>query len=958
MKRARETLGILAIIASSFCFIGCPTSSGKTATTTPKISKKQLRQERKEKKQELKAALEALPEKWKQFLKDVEPIMDENVRKEFLELQRDVDREKFEKKFWALLSIGMRTPTAFKDEYNVRLGMIRDAQERPNFERPAWTRAIGAKFLIDKTRDPGRIFLMNGPPQFVQSVECDDILWPIQIWEYDYLPSIKMHKVKFLFYRPNNFDYQLWLPRDTPQVLFAHPPSLNQRDTVQEIMRCIEWRDVQTAINTTTAQLGDMNAEMTVQKLIEPPKIDPENLENIKFMSTDLEKGAPSLPNVKFFGVHFTVGVGNANKTKVELSFTIPREALTVQELEGTRQYHIDVVFEALDEVEYKERVDVQNQPWDPNDLKANENKAKNIQKQLLAKRFRFDRPADDGLTGALPIDLEEEVYPGEYTFVAKFIDVNDKSSASSVEDQAKKTPSRQARWEQKIDVLYVAARASEPAETSSVSTPEVSESAREEDSNQSPVVLVGAPPKKPAPKEGASSLIILYPTKNPALGLTKFDTIIADDLLPFVARVDFFATTGESLEGEKPVATKHKHPFSLELDMGSIPRRYLIRAVAFDRNGGELARDEITVNRGGSQRATVRIISPTELRVSGKTKVQVTVSIPENRTLKYVDFYMDNDRVVRVNREPWIATVNIKKDVLAVLRVVATFDDDTIAAEDSRPVNAGRGAEGIATTVNVDPIELYIVVKDGDAIVRDLKQSDFEIFEDGVPRTIETFEYAKNSPIAVGIAVDTSGSMEESLLEVQKAAIGFINTLFRENDTGFTLEFNRAPIMLSPLTGDKQKLTRSLTGVRAEQSTAFYDAVARSLYEFQGVNGKRALVILTDGDDRSSSYDFATALEYAKRAGVAIYTIGFRVRDPQTKAKLTEFAKVSGGRAYFVNNADELKGAYKETELELRSQYVITYPRPISKTKVWRKIEVRLKSKKFKVRTIPGYYP
>ena len=144
---------------------------------------------------------------------------------------------------------------------------------------------------------------------------------------------------------------------------------------------------------------------------------------------------------------------------------------------------------------------------------------------------------------------------------------------------------------------------------------------------------------------------------------------------------------------------------------------------------------------------------------------------------------------------------------------------------------------------------------------------------------------------------------------------------------------------------------------MRAEGNTAIYDTLMQALYEVQDIQGKKALVLLTDGEDNKSEYDYATALEYAKRAGVSVYTIGFQIQNQEIALKLSEFAKVSGGKSYFVKKAEELKKVYGEIETELRSQYIITYYSH-SGTKNWRAVEVKTTPNKFKVRTIAGYYP
>jgi VWFA-related protein len=172
-----------------------------------------------------------------------------------------------------------------------------------------------------------------------------------------------------------------------------------------------------------------------------------------------------------------------------------------------------------------------------------------------------------------------------------------------------------------------------------------------------------------------------------------------------------------------------------------------------------------------------------------------------------------------------------------------------------------------------------------------------------------------KNVPLTVGVALDTSASMLQSLPEVQKAATAFLDATLGEKDRAFTLSFDNEPYVLSKLTSRKDKLFRSLGGLRAEGSTALYDAIVYSLYQFTGVKGKKALVLLTDGKDTASKFDFDTMLEYVKKSGIAIYTIGFKIggADLEVKYKLNKVASYTGGQSFYVDNASHLDAIYKQ---------------------------------------------
>jgi len=195
----------------------------------------------------------------------------------------------------------------------------------------------------------------------------------------------------------------------------------------------------------------------------------------------------------------------------------------------------------------------------------------------------------------------------------------------------------------------------------------------------------------------------------------------------------------------------------------------------------------------------------------------------------------------------------------------------------------------------------------------------------------------------------------------VQRVVMGFLRNLLRPQDRAFIETFSDRPDLLAPFTADFATLENALLALYADRETAFYDSVIMGLFQFSGVRGRKAMVVLTDGEDNTSSHDFDSAVGYAQRAGVTIYTIGIDL--PATKVvprwQLSKLAEVTGGQAFFVSSDSDLERIYAEIDRELRTQYLLAYSssseRPPDQL---RKIEVELVQKKYKVRTISGYYP
>jgi VWFA-related protein len=243
---------------------------------------------------------------------------------------------------------------------------------------------------------------------------------------------------------------------------------------------------------------------------------------------------------------------------------------------------------------------------------------------------------------------------------------------------------------------------------------------------------------------------------------------------------------------------------------------------------------------------------------------------------------------------------------------------------------------------------------------VAGLESSDFTVFEDGRPQQLAKFEQVENLPLAVGITIDTSGSMAMLLPEAQRAAVEFLDKVITPRDQAFAVGFAKEPVLLIPPTDDVGAVEEALSGLRSVGWTALHDAVVSSLYYFRGLRGRKALILLSDGNDSASFYPFRDALEYARRSGVVIYTIGLDVGKLQTevRSKLKNLASETGGRSFFVDTASELTGVYSEIERELRSQYLLAYNSDAPPGgDEFRTVEVKVKGSR-KARTVAGYYP
>jgi VWFA-related protein len=425
--------------------------------------------------------------------------------------------------------------------------------------------------------------------------------------------------------------------------------------------------------------------------------------------------------------------------------------------------------------------------------------------------------------------------------------------------------------------------------------------------------------------------------------GLQHIDTLLTGN----VAAVEF------SLDGRK-IMTKRSPPYALDVDLGHIPQPRRIRAVALDEKGETIAGDEIVVN-AGNEPFRVRIVAPRLApKIRGRTRVEMAVSVPEGKSLEKLELFLNQTRVATLYAPPFVQTIDIApQQGVAYLRAVATLKDSELApVEDVVVVNTPQ----FMADVNVHLVELPTTAFRDGRPVNDVQESDFKVFDDGKPVTISKFEHVSNLPLSIGLAIDTSASMQPRMTEAQKAASAFLAEVLRAGDKAFVVSFDLHPQMVQNWSASLGDLTAGLAKLRADESTALYDAVAFSLYAFAGVRGRRALIVVTDGRDTASKLTFEQTLEYARRAGVPVYGIGIAPAAVDVRYNFSKLCHETGGSAYYIGAASDLKRIYGEIESELRSQYVLSFYPPGDAGTKWHEVTVQVRGASAK--TIRGYYP
>ena len=263
---------------------------------------------------------------------------------------------------------------------------------------------------------------------------------------------------------------------------------------------------------------------------------------------------------------------------------------------------------------------------------------------------------------------------------------------------------------------------------------------------------------------------------------------------------------------------------------------------------------------------------------------------------------------------------------------------------------------------VSVNRVILYATAKgkrgDGPRFVLDLTKDDLVLKEDGVEQEIIDF-YVEKRPVTLALILDSSGSMQTALGTVHAAASRFVNSLATE-DRALVVDFDEKVYLLQDITANKKDLIEAITSTQALGGTALYDALYASYRKLRRIDGRKAIILLTDGDDTASKFSFKRVLDEAKLSDLIIYPIGLgtSVLDIDLRRVLKLLAEETGGRPYFPNKVEELQGVYEEIALELKSQYYITYePTSTVWDGRWRKIKLTAPGLGVEIRTRRGYY-
>lgn len=255
------------------------------------------------------------------------------------------------------------------------------------------------------------------------------------------------------------------------------------------------------------------------------------------------------------------------------------------------------------------------------------------------------------------------------------------------------------------------------------------------------------------------------------------------------------------------------------------------------------------------------------------------------------------------------------------------------------------------------------------------LQKQDFRIYEDNVPQSIAVFA-SEEKPISVGILFDTSGSMVDKIDDVQDAVKHFVHLINPEDDI-FLLRFSSYVKLVVDFTADRKKISHAVDRLEPRGATRLYDAIAEGLEKLlSGTHPKKALILLTDGNDTASDLRLQDLLAMVRKSEVLLYALGighgergsfghfpFDEADQVDMRVLNALADATGGRGFYLEQAhrgkiDLVDQAVREVSAELRQQYTLAYyPTNSAEDGQYRRIRVETTNPEFTVRTRQGYY-
>lgn len=393
------------------------------------------------------------------------------------------------------------------------------------------------------------------------------------------------------------------------------------------------------------------------------------------------------------------------------------------------------------------------------------------------------------------------------------------------------------------------------------------------------------------------------------------------------------------------------------QVNVGHYIRRLRMRAVGYDAEGKVVGEDEMVVNDPRPP-FRVKLQGPSQWPESGTIELHANVLRPAEIHIGAVDFYVGEEKIATANAAPYRASVDAAKFPGAVYaRVVARSS----RGEEANDVFFFGDRAHATTDVTVQQIP--VSVADG---TTPLRADQITLVDNGTPRRIENLVAASDQPLNVILLIDYSESMLDELPVVKAAAKQFARALLRPQDRLAVAGFNQKTFWLTGYTNDWNQVAQAVDRVQPAGETHLYDSVIDMLYQIQKVQGRHALVVLTDGVDQGSTFKLDHLVHYARYAGVPVYPVvknknlsrWMKLGVGKLQARrLDRIAEDTGATYFIIQSERELERVYTRIAAELRQQYQIVFHSEADVADQWRSLRI-VSSGGHDLRIPRGYFP
>lgn len=360
-----------------------------------------------------------------------------------------------------------------------------------------------------------------------------------------------------------------------------------------------------------------------------------------------------------------------------------------------------------------------------------------------------------------------------------------------------------------------------------------------------------------------------------------------------------------------------------------------------------------VAVAASGEEGPAIRLMNITsESYISGPTVLRAGLRAVRVRA-ESVRFFANGRLVCTITEPPYDCAWDAGPELRAhQIRVVAELADGTRLVDTVRTKDLGH-----AESVNVEVVHVPVLVTDTRGrFVRGLLPEAFRIFDEEAVQPISYFA-SQDQPLEIVLAIDISASMAPVITDLKEAVRRFLQAV-RPQDSVMVLAFNERVFTVARREASTAERELAIGRLRAWGGTALHDAILRALDLLKGRAGRKALVIFTDGDDRSSRAGGEQVERALQQSDIVLNSIGLGTGAGSSvfRGRLEEIAKESGGRALFVKRATDLHAAFASIVEELSHYYLLGYVPPEGRREGWRRIRVDVPGARHKVRARDGY--